>query len=653
MPVDLGPLTDDDVRRLAGRVRPRRIEVQLDPSGQARRRQPVRRHRAGAHRQRAATIAPVRLARSCSAGSASTRPPLLTRVALLGADVRHRRVRRRVRCRRGRRRTTLLDEALAAGVVEPTGAGLPLPPHAGARRAARRRFRRTACCPLHRRARRRPCASSAPPRRGSPTSCSQAGDVGAAAPYLLQAARTDGRASGAYRDALALIDAVRQDVRGPERGPAARPARGPADGDGRRRCRRTRTGRRWRATDDPRRAQAAACRGWPAPPRSPATTRPRPRRSTGWNRTGPPTTPRSCSRAASCAYFTGDLAGAEVAADEARRRLGLADPGDWRMFDLDHPAGPDRAPARASGSTGSPLELRAGAERPDAGDARCSTPTCASAEYLLYGPTPYAEVLALAAELRDVGASGPACCAPSRSPPRCAARRPCSRATWSSPSAELTEAAELHHDIGSTAGEAHSLQRLAEVRLAQGDRAEATAAAAARAPAGPVVGDRAAPAPTRLRDDDRAPRRTPTAARAVVDQAEAALGEDDRVHASATIMLAVPAAMACADAGDLDDARATCARPSARPRCGRGRPGRPAIVEARAHLHRAEGDAETARRRLIEAAELVQRRGPAPRREPLPRLTARLSHPGRRGAQRDGVLARWCAELAAVLAAEL
>ena len=38
---------------------------------------------------------------------------------------------------------------------------------------------------------------------------------------------------------------------------------------------------------------------------------------------------------------------------------------------------------------------------------------------------------------------------------------------------ELTEAAKLHHDIGSTAGEAHSLQRLAEVRLAQGNRAEA------------------------------------------------------------------------------------------------------------------------------------------------------------------------------------
>ena len=46
----------------------------------------------------------------------------------------------------------------------------------------------------------------------------QAGDVGAAAPFLLQAARTDA-AIGAYRDALAMIDAVRQDVRDPERGP--------------------------------------------------------------------------------------------------------------------------------------------------------------------------------------------------------------------------------------------------------------------------------------------------------------------------------------------------------------------------------------------------------------------------------------------------
>ena len=38
---------------------------------------------------------------------------------------------------------------------------------------------------------------------------------------------------------------------------------------------------------------------------------------------------------------------------------------------------------------------------------------------------------------------------------------------------ELLEAVDLHRDIDAPAGEAHSLQRLAEVRLAQGDRAEA------------------------------------------------------------------------------------------------------------------------------------------------------------------------------------
>ena len=35
---------------------------------------------------------------------------------------------------------------------------------------------------------------------------------------------------------------------------------------------------------------------------------------------------------------------------------------------------------------------------------------------------------------------------------------------------ELQDAVDLHHDIGSAAGEAHSLQRLAEVHLADGDR---------------------------------------------------------------------------------------------------------------------------------------------------------------------------------------
>ena len=46
----------------------------------------------------------------------------------------------------------------------------------------------------------------------------------------------------------------------------------------------------------------------------------------------------------------------------------------------------------------------------------------------------------------------------------------------------------------------------------------------------------------------------PVAARAVVDRAEATLGDDDRCSFCA-VMLAVPAAIACADVGDIDEAR--------------------------------------------------------------------------------------------------
>ena len=95
-----------------------------------------------------------------------------------------------------------------------------------------------------------------------------------------------------------------------------------------------------------------------------------------------------------------------------------------------------------------------------------------SAEYLLYGPTPYAEVMELARDLRGTA---------ERSGARRAAafaRALTGEAALLSgdldlAAAELTEASAGHRDLGSAAGEAHSLQRLAEVRLAQGDDAEA------------------------------------------------------------------------------------------------------------------------------------------------------------------------------------
>src|SRR5438067_12774142 len=95
-----------------------------------------------------------------------------------------------------------------------------------------------------------------------------------------------------------------------------------------------------------------------------------------------------------------------------------------------------------------------------------------SAEYLLYGPTPYAEVLELARDLRGTAE-------------RSGARRAAAFARALSgeaallsgdldvAAAELAEASAEHRELGSAAGEAHSLQRLAEVRLAQGDDAAA------------------------------------------------------------------------------------------------------------------------------------------------------------------------------------
>ena len=276
----------------------------------------------------AATIAPARRARSCSAGSASTRPPLSpasrcwvrrsTPTSTSPCPVSAR-----------SRRTQLLDEALAAGAVERTGAGYRFR-HTLVRDALLEGIPPHRLLPLRRRA-----ATALRELGASPARIGhqllQAGDVGAAAPFLLQAARTDA-AIGAYRDALAMIDAVRQDVRDPERGPvlALRADMLMATGDaGAVVAYREALG----ATGDPaerrrllpRLARAATFAADYATAAEALD---------GLEPDGSADDAALLLQRGILAYMTGDLAGAEVAADEARRRLGITDLGDWRMYDL-------------------------------------------------------------------------------------------------------------------------------------------------------------------------------------------------------------------------------------------------------------------------------------------------------------------------------
>jgi DNA-binding SARP family transcriptional activator len=596
VPLNLGPLADDDIRRLARRA-VRHDDVLLERVVKL----------AGGN-----PFAAVELART--AGVADDRPgPMgalvlrglggdataaLIRVAVLGAafDTDEYVAMSGV----GEDRAyALLDEALAAGAVERTGAGYRFR-HSLVRDALLDGLPPHRLLPLHRQAAEALRDLGASPARIG-HQLLQAGDVGAAAPFLLQAARTDA-AIGAYRDALALIDTVRNDVREPERGPllALRADMLLATGD---------AGavvayrQALSVTPDPserRRllpglARAATLAGDYASAAEALE---------GLEPDGSADDAALLLARGNLAYFTGDLAAAEAAVNEARRRMGVPDPADWRTYELITLQGL-LAHLRGEWFGQLGLELRAGAGRPELARSLFDSHLCVG-EYVLYGPTPNAEVLAMAATLRESALrSGVLRAVAFATALRGEAALLSGDLTLAE--AELTEATDLHRDIGSTAGEGHSLERLAEVRLAQGDRLEAMRllhralplarwSATAQHLLHRVYG-------TMIRAA-----RDVESARAVVDQAEATLSQEDSCPLC-SIMLAVPAAVACADAGDLEDARRYLAGAERSAALWKGGSWQAAITEARAHLDRAEGDAEAARARLLEAAELFAAAG--------------------------------------------
>lgn len=283
------------------------------------------------------------------------------------------------------------------------------------------------------------------------------------------------------------------------------------------------------------------------------------------------------------AYFTGDVDAAWEAASAARRVL-LTPEDPWHFVDLVALQGLI-AHQRGEWFERFNMELRRTRGRAGLATALFDAHLCV-AEYLLYGPVPYAEVIEQAEGLRRRAA-------------HFGALRGVAFATALIGEAallmgdltlaerELQEAVDLHRDADAPAGEAHSLQRLAELRLAQGRDEEARRLLQRALPLArwSVIGMHLL---QRIYGTMIAAAPDPWAARAVVDRAEATMGDTDECPFCA-VMLAVPASIACADADDLDHARRYLAVAEQSASRWDGTAWEAAVLEARAHIARAEG----------------------------------------------------------------
>jgi DNA-binding winged helix-turn-helix (wHTH) protein/tetratricopeptide (TPR) repeat protein len=303
------------------------------------------------------------------------------------------------------------------------------------------------------------------------------------------------------------------------------------------------------------------------------------------------------------AYFSGDIDGADAAV-EAARAMALAPGAPNRLLDVITLQGMI-AHNRGEWFDRLRRELRATTETPELASAVFDSHLCV-AEYLLYGPTPYDEVVALTRQLREQAE-------------RTGARRGVAFAVTVSGEAallagdldaaraDLAEALALHREMGADTGAAHALQRLAEVELAAGDRAAAERLLRRALPLARwsplarhllqrIYGTLISAAP----DTD--------AALSVVDEAAERLDEPFSCI-FCQVMIAVPASIACTEGGRLDEARSWLAQAERSASTWQGTAWQGAVAEARAHLVRAEGDRAAADRLLAEAASLFELAG--------------------------------------------
>jgi DNA-binding SARP family transcriptional activator/tetratricopeptide (TPR) repeat protein len=420
-----------------------------------------------------------------------------------------------------------------------------------------------------------------------------AGLASRAVPHVVRAVDIAG-ALGAFRDALTLVDGVRQHA-GPEHLPVLLSRRGdllmalgdPGAVEAYMEAARVTSGTQHRLVRA-RLARAAAVRGDLATARSALA---------GLDLEDDEADTSLLLAQGNVAFFSGDMETARKVAAEARERLsGVDDP--WHLVDLVGLHGL-LAHQRGEWFASFRTELRRTEGHERLAGALFDAHLCV-AENLLYGREPYPEIIAESEQLRlrasQAGALRGVAFATALIGEAALMMDDLPRAE-----AELLEAVALHADIDAVGGQAHSMQRLAEVRLAQGRGEEARrlldeALLLARwSTIGQhllqrIFGSLIVSAPD------------PQSARVMVDRAEVTLGEPDRCH-FCTVMLAVPAATACARVGDIDDAHRYLASASQSVSLWGESSWQAAVIEAEATVALAEGDAERYRTLSMRAAD--------------------------------------------------
>ena len=420
-----------------------------------------------------------------------------------------------------------------------------------------------------------------------------AGLASRAVPYVVRAVEIAG-ALGAYRDALALVDGVRGHA-GPEHLPVLLSRRadllmalGSQEAVGAYAEAAQITTGTARRLNRARLARAAAVGGDLATARSALA---------GLGLEGDEADGSVLLAQGNVAYFSGDMDTAWRVATEARERLrGIDDP--WHVVDL---VGLHALLLHQRGEwfTSFRTELRRTQGHERLAGAVFDAHLCV-AENLLYGREPYPEIIAETEQLRvrarQAGALRGVAFATALIGEAALMMGDLGRAET-----ELQEAVELHADIDAIGGQAHSMQRLAEVRLAQGrtDEARLLLEEALLLARWSTIGMHLL---QRIFGTLIVSAPDPASARLMVDRAETTLGEPDQCW-FCNVMLAVPAAAACARVGDLADAHRFLETAQRSVRHWEGSSWQAAVLEAEATVALAEGDAGRYRRLSREAAD--------------------------------------------------